>query len=782
MLVEITYFRNAHSISEETPPVTPAPENVLAGTFIRTSRAVLGQVISGPGLQSFTDLQDVPHSYVGEDGKLVAVATGGGLEFIAPPVVLDFIDSVVESGGDVSLENDSATPGNNKVYGTNGAGARGWKADPVIPTPPNFIDSIVESGGDVSLDGDESAPGVNMSYGTDNVGVRGWVSRPTVIPTGNFLVSGGGVAWTGTGFDYRVSAAVYVIAGVQYSSPETVVTLAAADPTDDRIDVIVVNTSSVVAVITGTPGGPPVEPSIDPTTELKVGFVKVPPGEGTPVITSADIHKENTEWTTSVSGGTINAASTNNPFAGTKDIEATSAANGHYVNLANPGSPVAVADYDSLIFQIRSKASWPNQKSISIFFNVGVAVSFKHGTFGFNSGNTTGYQQIVIPASAFNTGSSLATSLRMQVSGGGGAIGWYIDNIILQAGGGGTTPPPAGGDFSTNTATSVLNEVVQFADTSGKLGKRTSGTGIGKFIAGVLSYLASTTVGEALLTLVNPSAIRFLRINADNSVTALDASAFRTAIGAGVGGGDASTNTAVSVDNEIALFSSTTGKILKRATETGLLKGASGVLSAATEGTDYLAPARIDDTAYNPTSWNGDTTHAPSKNAVRDQIETLLPNTAIDDTVYDATAWNGDTTHAPTKNAVRDKIESMGGAVAHIGGFTFSRGKSTGLTTEKITGYWTCPYAGNITAWNLNVDAGTITVKIWKVATGTAAPTNANSINTSGLSLSTGTAIHSTTLSDFTTTAVAAGDIFACEITAVAGVTDFGGSIEITRT
>lgn len=37
-----------------------------------------------------------------------------------------------------------------------------------------------------------------------------------------------------------------------------------------------------------------------------------------------------------------------------------------------------------------------------------------------------------------------------------------------------------------------------------------------------------------------------------------------------------------SVDSEIALFSSTTGKVLKRATTTGILKGTSGVISAAT--------------------------------------------------------------------------------------------------------------------------------------------------------------------------------------------------------
>ena len=45
-----------------------------------------------------------------------------------------------------------------------------------------------------------------------------------------------------------------------------------------------------------------------------------------------------------------------------------------------------------------------------------------------------------------------------------------------------------------------------------------------------------------------------------------------------------------SVDSEIALWSSTTGAVLKRATITGIVKATSGVASAATAGTDYLAP------------------------------------------------------------------------------------------------------------------------------------------------------------------------------------------------
>lgn len=49
--------------------------------------------------------------------------------------------------------------------------------------------------------------------------------------------------------------------------------------------------------------------------------------------------------------------------------------------------------------------------------------------------------------------------------------------------------------------------------------------------------LGGTTVGQNFFTLTNPTAITFPRINADNTVSALDAATFRTAIGAGTGSG-----------------------------------------------------------------------------------------------------------------------------------------------------------------------------------------------------------------------------------------------------
>lgn len=61
------------------------------------------------------------------------------------------------------------------------------------------------------------------------------------------------------------------------------------------------------------------------------------------------------------------------------------------------------------------------------------------------------------------------------------------------------------------------------------------------------------------------------------------------ATGGGSGLGDFSTGLSTSVDSEIVLFSGTGGLTGKRATTTGILKGTSGVLSAATAGTDYVS-------------------------------------------------------------------------------------------------------------------------------------------------------------------------------------------------
>src|ERR1043166_6507091 len=60
------------------------------------------------------------------------------------------------------------------------------------------------------------------------------------------------------------------------------------------------------------------------------------------------------------------------------------------------------------------------------------------------------------------------------------------------------------------------------------------------------------------------------------------------------GAGDLSPNTSSSTDGQLLVASGTSGKTLKLFTATGLVKSASGGLSAATAGTDYYAPGGTD--------------------------------------------------------------------------------------------------------------------------------------------------------------------------------------------
>ena len=109
------------------------------------------------------------------------------------------------------------------------------------------------------------------------------------------------------------------------------------------------------------------------------------------------------------------------------------------------------------------------------------------------------------------------------------------------------------------------------------------------------NVISSTSSGGALTvqdidgnpTVTNVTTIKFT----NGAVTDDGAGVVSVTTGSG-GGGDVSSNTATSVDSEIALFSGTGGKTIKRATGTGIATITSGVLSAtATTGTGSVVLA-----------------------------------------------------------------------------------------------------------------------------------------------------------------------------------------------
>lgn len=253
------------------------------------------------------------------------------------------------------------------------------------------------------------------------------------------LISGGQVSWIGL-LSFVVSASSYRIGGVVYNSPQATITLNAADATNPRIDMLVVNTSSVAAKVTGTPAASPSAPSVDPATQLALTFILVAQTATVPSnITKTDIYLENTEWTAAQTGSAFTFASTVNPFAGTKDVEATNAAAGNILKLTKPAAGTeTLSNYNSLSFFIRFKAAWPSSKSLSVAWlngstQIGQAVTVKPGLFNLDGANITGYQQVIIPVSSFNALTAV-TSLQITVVGSGGSIGFYLDNISLQSG------------------------------------------------------------------------------------------------------------------------------------------------------------------------------------------------------------------------------------------------------------------------------------------------------------------------------------------------------------
>lgn len=99
---------------------------------------------------------------------------------------------------------------------------------------------------------------------------------------------------------------------------------------------------------------------------------------------------------------------------------------------------------------------------------------------------------------------------------------------------------------------------------------------------------------------------------------------------------------ALSVDSELALFSGTGGKTIKRATGSGLVKLTSGVLATAAAGTDYLAPSAVGVTVqgYSATlaSWSGKTPPSGTVAGTSDaQTLTNKTFTGYTETVYSLT-------------------------------------------------------------------------------------------------------------------------------------------------
>lgn len=120
-----------------------------------------------------------------------------------------------------------------------------------------------------------------------------------------------------------------------------------------------------------------------------------------------------------------------------------------------------------------------------------------------------------------------------------------------------------------STQVSASNVAAAFStDPANVLPVAAGGTG-GATQAAARTGIGATTVGANLLTLANPSAITFPRINADNSVSALTASAFRTATSSAALGANSDITSLTGLTTALTVAQGGTGA----ATLTGYVKG-----------------------------------------------------------------------------------------------------------------------------------------------------------------------------------------------------------------
>jgi hypothetical protein len=206
--------------------------------------------------------------------------------------------------------------------------------------------------------------------------------------------------------------------------------------------------------------------------------------------------------------------------------------------------------------------------------------------------------------------------------------------------------------------------------------------------------IGATTVGGNLYTLANPSAVTFPRFNADNTVSALDAATFRGAIGAGTGNGTVTSVGGTGTVNGITLTGTVTssGSLTLGGTLSGvnLATQVTGTLLTANGGTGSTA------TAYCSLTTNVTGT-LPIANGGTGATTAPLALTALG--AYAATNPAGYTTNLGTVTSVGGTGStnglSLSGTVTTSGSLTLSgsvTSVATGATIDGVTiGYRNIP-------------------------------------------------------------------------------------------
>ena len=177
----------------------------------------------------------------------------------------------------------------------------------------------------------------------------------------------------------------------------------------------------------------------------------------------------------------------------------------------------------------------------------------------------------------------------------------------------------------------------------GTLNVANGGTG-STTASGARTNLGATTIGDSVFTLTNPSAITFPRFNADNTVSALNAADFRTAIGVTGGSGTVTSITAGSYLTGGTI--TTSGTIAVNASPSNVAnavvaRDASGNFTAATITANLNGNASTATSATTATTASSATSATTATNVAGGGAGRVVFNTGIGTTSFTAAGSSG---------------------------------------------------------------------------------------------------------------------------------------------
>lgn len=215
----------------------------------------------------------------------------------------------------------------------------------------------------------------------------------------------GDVDWTGVGLVFESTVITGTLNGIEINIPQNLsIELSEADPTNDRIDIFVVNENSTLTVIQGTPSSNPQKPNIDETSQYEIGLVLVKAGQTTPDGLNLNmVYDEDTgepsEWSLTTSTVDVNPGSTVDPYTGTKSIEFKDIDTESSV-IFTKTTPVDIANFESLTFKLKKSVSTPRFVMSVILStassDVALPLSVFDGQFGFSDAIYDEWQNITI--------------------------------------------------------------------------------------------------------------------------------------------------------------------------------------------------------------------------------------------------------------------------------------------------------------------------------------------------------------------------------------------------